>query len=216
VDWRKANDHKCSRKEVIKMANISTKSARDSRDVQKWEQTILHKPESNIHFRVMALLYKFRDLLLPRKRILKEADIRPGFHILDYGCGPRSCLIPLAELAGKSGKIYLLDAHPLAIQMVEKTACRKRLTNVQTILSDCKTGLASNSMDTVLLYDTFHDLRDQNGVLEELHRILKPNGILSFSDHHMKESAIISGVTGRGLFRLLKKGKRTFSFSKAD
>jgi PAS domain S-box-containing protein len=33
MDWRKVNDHKCSRKGVIKMANISTKSARDSRDV---------------------------------------------------------------------------------------------------------------------------------------------------------------------------------------
>jgi two-component system phosphate regulon sensor histidine kinase PhoR len=33
MDWRKVNDQKCSRKGVIKMANISTKSARDSSDV---------------------------------------------------------------------------------------------------------------------------------------------------------------------------------------
>jgi len=100
--------------------------------------------------------------------------------------------------------------------MVENTAFRKRLTNVQTILSDCKTGLASNSLDAVLLYDTFHDLRDKNGVLEELHRILKPSGILSFSDHHMREKETISGVTERGLFTLSRRGKRTFSLSKAE
>jgi ubiquinone/menaquinone biosynthesis C-methylase UbiE len=57
-------------------------------------------------------------------------------------------------------------------------------------------------------------LSDQNGVLEELHRILKPNGILSFSDHHMKENEIISRVTNGGLFKILRKGKKTYGFLK--
>jgi ubiquinone/menaquinone biosynthesis C-methylase UbiE len=83
---------------------------------------------------------------------------------------------------------------------------------VETILSDCKTGLPDDSIDVVLLYDTFHDLSDPNMALEELHRVLKPNGILSFSDHHMKENEIISKVTDNELFRLLRKGEWTYSF----
>ena len=176
----------------------------------------MHKPESNFHFQVMAFIYKFRDLLLPRKSIIKELGIQPGFHVLDFGCGPGSYLIPLAESVGKAGKIYALDVHPLAIQMVLNIASRKRLTNVQTILSDFKTGLPNSSVDVILLYDTFHGLSDQNGVLEELHRVLKPNGILSFSDHHMKENEIISRVTERGWFRFSKEGKRTFIFLKEE
>jgi len=176
----------------------------------------LHKPESNFHFQVMAFIYKFRDLLLPRKSIIKELGIQPGFHVLDFGCGPGSYLIPLAESVGKTGKIYALDGHPLAIQMVLNIASRKRLTNVQTILSDCRTGLPDNSMDVVLLYDTFHDLSEPDGVLRELHRVLKANGILSFNDHHMKENEIMSRVTKGGLFRLSKKGKRTFIFLKEE
>jgi ubiquinone/menaquinone biosynthesis C-methylase UbiE len=74
------------------------------------------------------------------------------------------------------------------------------------------TGLSDDSIDVVLLYDTFHDLTNPNMVLEELHRVLKPNGILSFSDHHMKENEIISKVMNNGLFRLLRKGERTYSF----
>jgi len=69
-------------------------------------------------------------------------------------------------------------------------------------------------VDVVLLYDTFHDLSHPSGVLEELHRVLKPNGFLSFSDHHMKENEIVSKVTNKGLFRLSRKGKGTYSFSK--
>jgi ubiquinone/menaquinone biosynthesis C-methylase UbiE len=133
----------------------------------------------------------------PPRNMLKEVGIQPGFHILDYGCGPGNYLIPLAELVGKSGKIYALDVHPLAIQRVQNIASRKRLKNVETILSDCRTGLPDKSMDVVLLYDTFHDLSDPDGVSMELHRVLKANGILSFSDHHMKKNEIASRVTER-------------------
>jgi ubiquinone/menaquinone biosynthesis C-methylase UbiE len=162
----------------------------------------------------MSFSYKFRDFLLPRKKILEEVGIKLGFRVLDYGCGPRSYIIPLAELVGKPGKIYALDIHPLAIRMVQNIASKKKLANVETIHSDCKTGLPDNSVDVVFLYDTFHDLSDPDGVLEELHRVLKPDGILSLSDHHMKEDEIASRVTNKGLFKLSSRGKRTHSFLK--
>jgi ubiquinone/menaquinone biosynthesis C-methylase UbiE len=149
-------------------------------------------------------------------RVLDEVGIKEGFHVLDYGCGPGSYLLPLAKLVGKSGKIYALDIHPLAIQVLRRIVAKKGMTNVQTIFSDCKTGLPANSIDVVLLYDILHDLDDPNGVLEELHRILKPKGILSLSDHHLKEEEVISQVTGEGLFKLSAKGKRAYSFSREE
>jgi len=167
----------------------------------------------NLHFGFMSFGFRFRDIFLPRMNILKEVGIKPGFHALDYGCGPGSYIIPLAELVGKSGKIYALDIHLLAIQSVQSIAAKKKLTNVETICSDCKTGLPDKSIDVILLYDTFHALSDSSGVLEELHRVLKPNGILSFSDHHLKEDEIVSKITGKGLFRLSSKGE-THSFVK--
>jgi ubiquinone/menaquinone biosynthesis C-methylase UbiE len=163
-------------------------------------------------FRVMAFSFKIRDFFRPRKDIVKEVGIKEGFRVLDYGCGSGNYVTAVAELVGKSGKIYALDINPLAIKMVKKIAVNKQLPNVETILSDCKTGLPDDSIDVVLLYDTFHDLSDPNMALEELHRVLKPNGILSFSDHHMKENEIISKVTDNELFRLLRKGEWTYSF----
>jgi ubiquinone/menaquinone biosynthesis C-methylase UbiE len=182
----------------------------------KKEEGAMDKVESNLGFRLMSLDFKFRDLRLPRKNILKEVGIEPGFHVLDYGCGPGSYIIPLVELVGESGKVYALDVHPLAIQKVKHIASKKKLANVATILSDCQTGLPDNSLDVVLLYDIFHHLSDPDGVLRELHRVLKPEGILSFSDHHMKEREILAGVTNGGLFRPLRKGQRTYTFSKVE
>jgi ubiquinone/menaquinone biosynthesis C-methylase UbiE len=171
-------------------------------------------PKSNLDFRLMSIIINIRDFFSPRMSLLKEVEIKPGFHVLDYGCGPGSYIIPLIKLVGISGKIYALDIHPLAIRMVERKISSKQLTNVVTINSDCKTGLADNSMDVVLLYDIFHLLGDPNAVLGELHRVLKPNGVLSFSDHHMKENEIVVSVTTAGFFKLSRKGKKTYSFLK--
>jgi len=164
----------------------------------------------------MSVGYIFRDFFRPRLNILKEVGIKAGFHVLDYGCGPGGYIIPLAELVGESGKVYALDIHPLAIRKVQDIASKKRLANVETILSDCKTGLPDNTLDAILLYDAFHHLSDPDVVLRELHRVLKPDGILSFSDHHMKENEIVASVTNDGLFKLLKKGQRTYAFLKKD
>jgi ubiquinone/menaquinone biosynthesis C-methylase UbiE len=174
----------------------------------------MDKPMSNFDFKFMSWGYKFRDVRSPRISILEEVGIKPGFHVLDYGCGPGSYIVPLAELVGESGKLYALDIHPLAIRKVKDIASKKQLANVETILSDCQTGLPDNTLDVVLLYDIFHHLSDPNGVLKELHRVLKPDGILSFGDHHMKENEIVSQVTNSGLFRLSRKSERTYTFLK--
>jgi ubiquinone/menaquinone biosynthesis C-methylase UbiE len=98
--------------------------------------------------------------------------------------------------------------------MVKELVLAHDLNNVQTIQSDCQTGLPEQSVDAVLLYDTLHDLKDQAKVLEELHRIMRPEGILSVSDHHLKQSKIAMLITQTGLFSLVKQGKKTITFQK--
>jgi ubiquinone/menaquinone biosynthesis C-methylase UbiE len=177
----------------------------------------MDKPMSGISFKFMSFGYKFRDLCLPRMNTLKEVGIKPGFSVLDYGCGPGGYITAAAQLVTESGKVYALDIQPLAIKQVQNIAKKQKLANVETILSDCATGLPDESIDVVLLYDIFHGLSQPDEVLTELHRVLKPDGILSFNDHHFKEEKeIISKITGKGLFSLSKKGERVYNFSKAQ
>lgn len=172
----------------------------------------MDKPMSNLHFRLMALSFKLRDMFSPREDVLKEVAIRPGAHVLDFGCGSGSYVVPAAALVGESGKIYALDVHPLAVRSVQNLASKKRLTNVETICSDRQTGLPDNSVDVALLYDTFHALSDPASVLQELHRVLKPEGILSVSDHHMQEDELVRKLTDTGLFTLSASGEKTHTF----
>ncbi len=176
----------------------------------------MDKLQPNIHFNLMSFAFIFRDIFMPRINILKDVGIKKGYHVLDYGCGPGSYIKPLLELVGGSGKIFALDIHPLAIKKVQKIVSKEQLTNVETICSGCSTGLPDNSINAILLYDTFHTLGDPTGVLKELHRVLKPDGILSFSDHHLEEKEILSGITSSELFRFSEKYNRTYCFEKTN
>ena len=160
----------------------------------------------------MAAEFMIRDLLFPRRVILEEVGLRPGMCVLDYGCGPGSYVAAAAQMVGETGKVYALDMHPLAMARVRRLCARKRLANVVTIFSDCKTGLADGEADVALLYDVLHDLDDPGPVLRELHRVLKCDGALSVSDHRLGDEQTVSILTRDGLFRLGRPGKRSQTF----
>jgi len=170
--------------------------------------------ETNFNYEIMCFFYKVRDFFSSPLNMFKEADIKPGYNVLDFGCGPGSYSIAAAKVVGETGRIYSLDIRPLAVKKVKYKAAKQGLRNLKTIQSDCKTGLPDRSMDVVLLYDVYHDLYNRLSVLKELHRILKPGGILSFSDHHLRKDTILSELTRKGLFRLKKEHEKTYSFEK--
>jgi len=172
----------------------------------------MDRPMSNPFFAGMSFIFSVRDWIRPPEKVLEEVDIRPGHNVLDYGCGPGAFSIAAARRVGKSGKVFALDIHPKAIQMVKERAAKEGLQNITTILADRPIGIEPESIDVVLLFDIFHMLSDAGGVLKGLHGIMKPNSLLSFSDHHMKEEQIISRMTAENLFTLKQHGRRTYSF----
>lgn len=169
---------------------------------------------SKLDFLLMIFCIRIRDFLCPRMQILQEVGLRKGFHVLDYGCGPGSYIVPLRDLVGESGRIYALDSNSFAVRRIERLAAKKGFSTVQTILSDCATGLPPESVDVVLFYDILHHFENPDGVLHELHRILKHSGILSVSDHHLNKKEIITRVTGKGLYKLSATNKKVINFNK--
>ncbi len=115
-------------------------------------------------------------------------------------------------IASPKGKIQYANLGFLSFMGLSRNDCIGK--NIETIHSDCATGLENGAIDVVLLYDTYHDVTNPDGVLEELHRVLKPDSVLSLTDHHMKEDEILSQITRNNLFVLSRKGKKTYSFSK--
>ncbi|MFX1392358.1 MAG: class I SAM-dependent methyltransferase [Promethearchaeota archaeon] len=172
----------------------------------------IDKPMKNISFKVMSGFFALRDKLSnPMKKIMK-AKIKKGDYVLDYGCGPGSFSLSAARVVGDSGKVYAADIQPLSAEKIHKKALIEGLNNIETITTDCFTGLKDNSIDVILCFDMFHMLKNQQRILKEFHRVLKPNAILSLDCHHMKE--IESKVVETGLFKLVEKIDKTYNFTK--
>ncbi|TFG15656.1 MAG: class I SAM-dependent methyltransferase [Promethearchaeota archaeon] len=175
-----------------------------------------NKPQSDLDFKIMSLCFSIRDKFKDPMKKLEKAGIKTGNYILDYGSGPGSYSIAAAKVVGSSGKIYAADIHPLAIKKVRKNAAKHSLTNIETILTDCNTGLEDNSIDVVICFDTLHTLGNLMENLKEFYRVLKPNGILSVDDHHSEEQDLLSKIQDNDLFKLLEKKEKIFNFIKIN
>ena len=166
----------------------------------------------NIGFIMMSALFSVRDFFNNPLKKIKKAKIAEGYHILDYGSGPGAYTIAAAKIVGDSGKVYAADIHPLSAKKIKAKALSKGLTNIETITTDCYTGLDDESIDTILCFDMFHMLKEPNNVLKEFHRVIKPNSILSLDCHHLNDMQ--SRIEQSDYFKLIDKIGNTYNFIK--
>jgi len=167
--------------------------------------------QSRLFFRLMSAEFRLRDLLRPPEKILKEAGLRPGMIVLDFGCGPGGFSLAAARLVGPAGRVYALDIHPLAIRSVERKAARRGFANV-TVVEGRMGRFGDATFDAVFLYDVLHDLADPVAVLSEIRRVLKRDGFLSLRDHHWKGQMINKAVVSGGLFRAAGPLRSSYRF----
>ena len=110
--------------------------------------------------------------------------LQPHFSILDLGCGQGSITIDLARLV-PSGNVLGVDVNATLIAAATNTASDQGILNLEYRVLDANdlSTLASNSFDVVHEHQVLLHLADPIAVLKEMHRILKPGGILSMRDN---------------------------------
>ncbi|MHA1727230.1 MAG: class I SAM-dependent methyltransferase, partial [Promethearchaeota archaeon] len=172
------------------------------------------KKQSNLDFKCMSFFFKIRDKFNPPINKVRKTKIRTGNAVLDYACGIGSYSIAAAEIVGSSGKVFAADIHPIAIEKVNKMAHKKNLGNVQAILTDCNTGLKDGSIDVVIFFDAIHGISNMGCILEEFHRVLKPNTRLYVDDHHLNEHEIIAKITEGDMFKFTENEDGIYNFIK--
>lgn len=64
------------------------------------------------------------------------------------------------------------------------------------------------------MYDVIHMFKEPKEIFTEMHRVLKPKGILSVCNPHIKERNIITLVEENSDFKLTIKGNKTLTFKK--
>jgi demethylmenaquinone methyltransferase/2-methoxy-6-polyprenyl-1,4-benzoquinol methylase len=124
---------------------------------------------------------RFRKWLLNPTKTLNGADVKPGETILEVGCGTGFFTIPAAQMIGDQGCLVAMDVSSGFIKQVSKKVQLADLNNVRIVKRDAlDTGEDTASIDKALLFGVIpFPLLPLNLLLPEMHRILKPEGILA-------------------------------------
>jgi ubiquinone/menaquinone biosynthesis C-methylase UbiE len=171
---------------------------------------------SNFAFGIISLMHDNPLIPIFRNpyRLLEVAGLKSGQKVLEVGCGPGFFTIPAAKIVGKEGSIYAVDTHPLAIKKVQEKVEREGIKNVNPILSNASdTGLPDQSIDLVFIFGLRYIAGGMENMISEMHRILKPEGVLSFEKTRGAEKKLIDDVEGEGFVYSGRKA-RIFLFVK--
>jgi ubiquinone/menaquinone biosynthesis C-methylase UbiE len=125
-------------------------------------------------------------LASPVRRILQdpEAIMRPyvgeGMHVLDVGCGMGFFSLPLAELAGETGKVICVDLQEKMIRgllrRAEKAGLSGRIDARVADQNSLKLSDLAATIDFALLFALVHEVSDKERLFSEISAAMKPTG----------------------------------------
>jgi ubiquinone/menaquinone biosynthesis C-methylase UbiE len=132
---------------------------------------------------------------------LTASGVKSGGVVLDFGCGSGIYTIPAAQAVGATGKVYAVDINSTALDRMERKAERSGLRNIVRIDASKDDGipLDDEAVDFMLLIDVLQKIADKEALLQEAHRLLRPEGVLLIFPMHLAAEAVEGLTTGTGL-----------------
>ncbi|MEM0160745.1 MAG: class I SAM-dependent methyltransferase [Candidatus Parvarchaeota archaeon] len=147
--------------------------------------------------------------------ILKSIGIGTDMTVIDVGCGPGYYTIPAAKLVGNSGKVYALDIYKKVPAIIKNKMAIENLKNIDIIIKNAEdTGIENNSVDFEIMFGFIHSLSGIDGIIREMRRILKVNGIMAVQKTPgVKKKELIEKIESFN-FHFEKNINRIFLFKK--
>jgi len=160
-------------------------------------------------FRMMSATFDLKDWLFPSvdKRVA-GFGIQRGMTVVDYGCGPGRYTIRFAKLVSEQGKVYTVDVQELAIESVNQKANSLGLKNIIPVVAKgYATGIPDHIADMVFALDMFFGVRDPSALLAEIHRIVKPTGVLILDDGHQSREKTLEKLGRSGKWEIVEASR---------
>ncbi|MCY7388280.1 MAG: methyltransferase domain-containing protein [Burkholderiales bacterium] len=123
--------------------------------------------------------------------LLAELNLKPGMVVADIGAGSGYHTRRMADVVGKTGKVYAVDVQPQMVQMLSVFAREARYSNVKPVLStvdDAK--LPANSVDLAIMVDVYHELEFPLEVMRSIVSALKPGGRVAFVEYRAEDAKV--------------------------
>jgi SAM-dependent methyltransferase len=146
-------------------------------------EALAESPIGRIFVGLMAAIMesRLRYKLFGPGKILAGAGVRPGTRILEVGCGTGFFTLAAARMVGEQGSLIAMDMLQASVDLVEKRVQAAGLSNVEVIQGDAlDTKLESASCDQALIFGIIPaPMLPMEKLLAEMHRILRPGGMLA-------------------------------------
>jgi predicted methyltransferase len=130
---------------------------------------------------------KDRDEKLQVQRVMDILGIKEGAHVADIGAGSGWFTVRAAKRVGSTGLVYAVDINPESIAYINRRTQREGIGNVHAILSnEDDPRLSKNSIDSVLLLKTYHEVAHPVLLLENLRSSLRSGARVGIIDRNGK------------------------------
>jgi ubiquinone/menaquinone biosynthesis C-methylase UbiE len=125
-----------------------------------------------------------------RQRYMRAVPDRIGIQsgecVLELGPGPGFFTVEAARRAGPEGRLIAVDIQPKMIALLEQRLQQAGVSNVEThVASAYELPVADASLDRAFLVTVLPEIPDPRRALAELHRTLKPGGVLSITEEFL-------------------------------
>lgn len=123
--------------------------------------------------------WKERDAWQKAGSILWHLNLKPGQRAADIGCHEGYMTVKLSAEVGAQGKVYAVDISQAKLDKLKTNLEARKITNVISVLGESgDPRLPPNSMDAVLVLDTYHEMKSHDKILQQIKLALKTSGRL--------------------------------------
>jgi ubiquinone/menaquinone biosynthesis C-methylase UbiE len=168
--------------------------------------------------RASHLLNPVRGLLLSPGCLVSRLGLKPDFTVLELGPGP-GYFSPAIARALPTGKLVLVDCQREMLDMAKSRLDGKGIENVEYRLGDAIALPAeTGSFDVVFMVSVLGEVSDCKACLREIHRALRPNGLLSVTEYGIGDPHVIPVRELQSLgeaegFELQERHRRLFHYT---
>jgi ubiquinone/menaquinone biosynthesis C-methylase UbiE len=111
---------------------------------------------------------------------IEQFRLSPGVSVVDLGAGAGHYSFAAAKAVGHDGTVYAVDVQKDMLDRMLADAHQHGISNIKAIWGNIETvhgtRLRDQSVDAVILSNTFFQVENKIGCLNEIHRILKSTG----------------------------------------
>lgn len=131
-----------------------------------------------------------RDRWQKADELIRQLNLKATSHVADVGCHQGYMTV---KLAAKAEKVYAVDVEQPKLDKLNAILIKRSIKNVTTIKGDYDDPkLEANTLDGVIILDTYHEMDDHDKILHHVLAALKPGGRLvlceAIAESRRKES----------------------------